>query len=66
MGANYYVVPQAIERLFLVAICSSLEDVKFYYLRKTYGIDYDKPFVTTGVVIPDLPKVEVGEKSTYY
>lgn len=61
-----YGVPQARERLFLVAIRRDLDNVDFSYPSKTHGVDCDNPFVTAGDAISDLPKVEMGEESTEY
>ena len=66
LRASDYGVPQARERLFLVAIRRDLEQVEFSYPSKTHGGDCDKPFVTAGDAISDLPIVEMGEESTTY
>lgn len=66
LRASDYGVPQARERLFLVAIRRDLEQVEFSYPSKTHGGDCDKPFVTAGDAISDLPNVEMGEESTAY
>lgn len=66
LRASDYGVPQARERLFLVAIRRDLEQVEFSYPDKTHGGDCDKPFVTAGDAISDLPIVEMGEESTAY
>ncbi len=66
LRASDYGVPQARERLFLVAIRRDLEQVEFSYPSKTHGGDCDKPFVTAGDAISDLPIVKMGEESTTY
>lgn len=66
LRASDYGVPQARERLFLVAIRRDLERVEFSYPSKTHGGDCDKPFVTAGDAISDLPIVKMGEESTTY
>lgn len=66
LRASDYGVPQARERLFLVAIRRDLEQVEFSYPNKTHGGDCDKPFVTAGDAISDLPIVKMGEESTTY
>lgn len=48
LKASDYGVPQARERLFLVAIRRDLEQVKFSYPIKTHGGNSKKPFVTVG------------------
>lgn len=66
LRASDYGVPQARERLFLVAIRRELDNVQFSYPNKTHGGECDKPFVTAGDAISDLPVVEMGEESTEY
>ena len=62
-----YGVPQLRERVFLVLIRSDLEDVvKFTYPEKEYGPDRKYPYITVQDAIGDLPKVEMGEETTYY
>lgn len=56
-----YGVPQARERLFLVAIRSDLKNVNFEYPEKTHGPNCPNPFVTVEDAISDLPKVDMGE-----
>lgn len=56
-----YGVPQARERLFLVAIRSDLKNVNFTYPEKTHGPGCPNPFVTVEDAISDLPKVDMGE-----
>lgn len=66
LRASDYGVPQARERLFLVAIRRDLETLQFSYPPKTHGEEYGRPFVTAGDAISDLPTVETGEESTKY
>lgn len=66
LKASDYGVPQARERLFLVAIRRDLEQAKFSYPNKTHGENCNKPFVTAGDAIADLPIVKMGEESTKY
>jgi DNA (cytosine-5)-methyltransferase 1 len=66
LTASDYGVPQTRERLFLVAIRSDLENIKFSYPKKTHGEECNKPFVTAGDAISDLPIVEMREESTKY
>lgn len=66
LRASDYGVPQARERLFLVAIRRDLDTVEFSYPVKTHGDNSDKPFVTAGDAISDLPLVKMGEESTKY
>lgn len=61
-----YGVPQARERLFLVAIRRDLEKLIFTYPEKTHGPGCKHPFVTAGDAILDLPAVEMGVESTDY
>ncbi len=56
-----YGVPQARERLFLVAIRRDLDDVEFVYPEKTYGPNREHPYVTVEDAISDLPRVGMGE-----
>ncbi len=60
-----YGVPQARERLFLVAIRSDLQDVVFTYPSKTHGPDCANPYVTVLDAISDLPTVGMGEGADY-
>lgn len=66
LKASDYGVPQTRERLFLIAIRKDLEMIKFSYPNKTHGENCNKPFVTAGDAISDLPLVEMGEESTEY
>lgn len=61
-----YGVPQARERLFLVAIRQDLTNVDFTYPLKTHGPGCKNPFVTAGDAILDLEPVEAGVESTQY
>jgi len=61
-----YGVPQARERLFLIAIRNDLEHVSFTYPAKEYGPDCDKPYVSVEEAISDLPLVDMGEETTTY
>lgn len=56
-----YGVPQARERVFLVAIRRDLENVVFCYPEKTHGPGCAKPYVTVEDAISDLPAVGMGE-----
>lgn len=66
LRASDYGVPQARERLFLVAIRRDLKNIMFSYPRKTHGEECEKPFVTAGDAISDLPLVGMKEESTKY
>ncbi|MCI9146498.1 MAG: DNA cytosine methyltransferase [Eubacterium sp.] len=61
-----YGVPQARERLFLVAIRRDLKNVNFTYPQKTHGPGCTNPYVTVGDAILDLDQVDMGEESTSY
>ncbi|PTL27974.1 DNA cytosine methyltransferase [Lachnospiraceae bacterium oral taxon 096] len=61
-----YGVPQARERLFLVAIRKDLESIEFDYPEKTHGPGCECPYVTAGDAILDLDQVGMGEESTSY
>ena len=61
-----YGVPQARERLFLIAIRKDLENANFTYPQKTHGPRCANPYVTVGDAILDLDQVEMGEESTTY
>lgn len=61
-----YGVPQARERLFLVAIRQDLKHVNFLYPAKTHGPGCPNPYVTSGDAILDLEQVEMGIESTKY
>lgn len=56
-----YGVPQARERLFLVAVRRDLDDVEFVYPERTYGPNREHPYVTVEDAISDLPIVGMGE-----
>lgn len=60
-----YGVPQARERLFLVATRRDL-DINFNYPEKEYGEGRKYPFVTVEDAISDLPIVASGEEKTLY
>ncbi len=57
-----YGVPQLRERLFLVSIRSDLYDegVRFNYPIPTHGPGTDKPYVTVGDAISDLPEAPMN------
>ena len=59
-------VPQVRERLFLIAIRNDLNDVKFNYPKKEFGLDCKYPYVNVSDALDDLPKVEMGEESVNY
>lgn len=63
-----YGVPQLRERLFLVSIRSDLADggVEFNYPAPTHGPGTERPYVTVGDAITDLPKVESNQEITEY
>lgn len=61
-----YGVPQARERLFLVAIRRDLEKVDFHYPKKTHGLGCKNTYVTVGDAILDLDQVGMGIESTNY
>ena len=61
-----YGVPQMRERLFLVGIRTDLDWASFLYPIKEYGPGTSKPYVTVRDAISDLPKVDMGEESTFY
>lgn len=61
-----YGVPQLRERIFLVAIRSDLQDIKFAYPSKEYGCDTINPYVNSQEAIEDLPIVYMGEETTEY
>lgn len=61
-----YGVPQARERLFLVAIRSNLKSAAFHYPKKTHGPGCQNPYVTAGEAILDLEQVEMRIESTKY
>lgn len=61
-----YGVPQARERLFLVAIRRDLKNVNFVYPEKTHGPGCANPYVTSGEAILDLEQVGMGEESVSY
>ena len=65
LKASDYGVPQARERLFLVAIRNDLERVKFVYPPKTHGEGCKYPIVTVKDAIADLPIVGMGEGADY-
>lgn len=65
LKASDYGVPQARERLFLVAIRNDLEDVKFVYPSKTHGEGCENLVVTVRDAISDLPKVGMGEGNDF-
>ncbi len=56
-----YGVPQARERVFLVAIRRDLKNIFFKYPEKTHGPDCARPYVTVEDAISDLPVVGMGE-----
>ena len=56
-----YGVPQARERLFLVALRRDLENINFVYPEKTHGPGRNFPYVTVEDAISDLPIVGMGE-----
>lgn len=56
-----YGVPQARERVFLVAIRRDLENVEFNYPEKTHGPGCARPYVTVEDAISDLPRIGMGE-----
>lgn len=60
-----YGVPQARERLFLVATRRDL-NINFNYPKKEYGEGRTYPFVTVEDAISDLPIVASGEEKTSY
>ncbi len=61
-----YGVPQARERLFLVAIRRDLSNVAFCYPPKTHGENCDNNYITVGEAISDLPTVTMGVEATEY
>lgn len=62
-----YGVPQARERVFLVAIRNDFNDgVKFSYPEKKYGPGCQYPYRTVEEAISDLPRVNSGEEVTVY
>lgn len=61
-----YGVPQLRERLFLVAIRTDLDKVRFSYPEKEYGPNRKYPYVTAGDAILDLEQVGMGEESPIY
>ena len=66
LKASDYGVPQARERLFLVAIRSDLKNIDFSYPPKKYGENCEHPYITVGDAISDLPIVNSGEECTTY
>ena len=56
-----YGVPQARERVFLVALRRDLENADFKYPEKTYGPGCERPYVTVEDAISDLPIIGMGE-----
>ena len=56
-----YGVPQARERVFLIAIRRDLKNVVFSYPTKTHGPGCPRPFVTVEDAISDLPVIGMGE-----
>lgn len=66
LRASDYGVPQARERLFLVALRRDLQNIEFHYPQKTHGSGCEHPFVTAGDAILDLPVVKMAEESTEY
>ncbi len=66
LKASDYGVPQARERLFLVAIRTDLTKVNFSYPKKKHGDGCEKKVVTVGEAISDLPPVPMGVESTTY
>ena len=61
LKASDYGVPQARERLFLVAVRGDLDNSKFDYPMKTHGEGCPNPVVTVEDAISDLPLVDMGE-----
>lgn len=63
-----YGVPQARERLFLVAIRSDLREggVQFEYPTPTHGPNANAPYVTVADAISDLPVVGLNQDITEY
>ena len=61
-----YGVPQARERLFLVAIRRDLDKIDFHYPKKTHGPGCENPYVTVGDAILDLDQVGMGVESSKY
>lgn len=65
LKASDYGVPQARERLFLVAIRNDLDKINFSYPKKTHGEGCKYPTVTVRDAISDLPIVGMGEGSDF-
>lgn len=61
-----YGVPQMRERLFLVGMRNDIDGIEFSYPEKEYGPETDRPYVTAGEAIADLPYVEMGEEEIIY
>ena len=66
LKASDYGVPQARERLILIAIRNDLDKVTFNYPQKLYGDGRKYPYVTSGEAISDLPAVESGKTVKKY
>lgn len=66
LKASDYGVPQARERLILIAIRNDLKDVSFSYPKKEFGEGRKYPYVTVGDAIGDLPAVESGQDVKKY
>ena len=61
-----YGVPQARERLFLVAMRNDIDGLDFSYPEKEYGPERKHPYVTVSDALSDLPIVGMGEESLEY
>ncbi len=65
MNCVEYGVPQNRERVFLIGINNTLENVYFNYPKKTHGIGLE-PYTTVYDAISDLPIIHSGEEDLTY
>jgi DNA (cytosine-5)-methyltransferase 1 len=66
LKAINYGVPQARERIFLVAINDKYKNATFNYPTPTHGPGTNNPYVSVGDAIFDLPQIDAGQESCKY